>query len=346
MRGVLSILALLAAAVLLLAGCGGGDDGTSTETASESVSRPDSSKPARKLSITLDGYSGPENLGVVMAHWEDYFEEAGLDVTLYSPVEPSRPVLYTSDETVDVGISREPELVLAQSKGTPVVAIGTLIAEPTAAMIWLGKSKIEDVADLKGKTIGTAGLPIQEELLKSVLADAGLSISDVKLKTPGYNLVPALAGGRVDAIFGASWNLEGIQLEEMGLDPVVTKVQELGIPPYDEYVVIARRDRLKKEPQLFRDFMAAVARGTATAIEDPDLAAETLREDAETDYRVSLKARDAQVEATLPLLSESGEMDPGQAERLVAWMRSEGMIQKKIPVSSLLTDEFLPPSGE
>lgn len=345
MRGASLILALIAAAVLL-AGCGGGGDGSTTGTASETVAQSKPKKPLREMSITLDGYSGPENLGVLMASWEPYFDEQGLDVTTYSPGSPDRPVLYTENGTVDVGISREPELILAQSKGIPVVAIGTLIAEPTASMIWLEKSQIKDIADLKGKTIGTAGLPVQEELLKSVLASAGLSLDDVKLKNSGYNMVPALAKGKVDAIFGANWNLEGIQLEEMGLDPVITKVQDLGIPDYDEYVVIARRDSLKKKPKLFRGFMAAVARGTATSIEDPDLAFEAVDEDVESDYRVTPQVRKPQVEATLPLLSESGEMDPAQAEALVSWMHREGMIKKKIPVSALFTNEFLPQSGE
>jgi putative hydroxymethylpyrimidine transport system substrate-binding protein len=336
----------LVAATILLAGCGGGGDGSSTGTASETVTQSKPKKPLREMSVTLDGYSGPENLGSLRADWEDYFDEVGLSMTVYSPNEPSRPVEYTAGGNVDVGITREPELVLAQSKGVPVVAIGSLIAEPTASMIWLGKSQIKEVSDLKGKTIGTAGLPIQEELLKSVLAGAGLSLNDVKLKNSGYNMVPALAKGKVDAIFGASWNLEGIQLEELGLDPVVTKVQDLGIPDYDEYVVIARRDRLKKEPQLFRDFMAAVARGTETSIEDPDLAFEAVNEDVESDYRVTPKVRKPQVEATLPLLSESGEMDPAQAEALVDWMQGEGMIKKKIPVSALLTNEFLPRSSD
>ncbi len=345
MRGVLSILAL-AAIVFLLPGCGDGGDDTSTTTAAGAASQASPKKPPRKLSITLDGYSGPENLGILMADWEDYFDEVGLDPTVYSPNEPNRTVEYTVNGTVEVGITRQPELVLAQSKGVPVVAIGALIAEPTASMIWLGKSQIKDVADLKGKMIATAGLPVQKEMLESILAGAGLSLDDVKLKDSGYNMVPALAKGKVDAIFGASWNLEGIQLEEMGLDPVVTKVQDLGIPAYDEYVVIARRDQLKKEPQLFRDFMAAVARGTATSVEDPDIAFEAVDEDVESDYRVTPDVRKVQVEATLPLLSESGEMDPAQAEALVDWMRSEGMIRKKIPVSALFTDEFLPQAGE
>lgn len=314
----------------------------SSETASQTKPK----GPLREMSITLDGYSGPENLGVLMAKWEKYFDEVGINLTTYAPNEPSRPVRYTAEETVDIGISREPELVLAQSEGIPVVAIGSLVSEPTAAMIWLGKSQINGIADLKGKTIGTAGMPMQEELLKGVLADAGLSPADVTLKDVGYNMVPTLFKGKVDAIFGASWNLEGAQLETLGADPVITRVEDLGIPPYEELLVIAREDRVKKEPQLFRDFMAAVTRGTATSVEDPDLAFEVVNENVESDFRVAPKAREAQVEATLPLLSESGEMDPAQAKRLVDWMYSEGMVKKKPPVSSLLTNKYLPQSGQ
>jgi len=344
MKGLLWVSALVVA-IVVLAGCGG-SDGESTVAGPRSVPQTKPKKPLRKMSITLDGYAGPENVGVLTARWEKYFDEDGIELTTYSPTEPSRAVRYTADGTVDVGISREPELVMAQSQGIPLVAIGSLVSEPTAAMIWLGKSKIKGIADLKGKTIGFAGLPMQGELLRSVLAQAGLSLSDVKLKDVGYNAVPTLVKGKVDAIFGAGWNLEGTQLEALGAEPVITRVQDLGIPPYEEFLVVARRDRLKKEPELFSDFMAAVSRGTATAIENPDLAFEVVNEDVESDFRVSPKAREAQVEATLPLLSESGEMDPAQAKRLVDWMHSEGMIKKKPSPSSLLTNRYLPQSGE
>lgn len=328
-------MAALAVAVLG-AGCGGGEDGAAT-----SPSTVAKQKPLRELSVTLNGYAGPENLGILTAGWEKCFRDAGLDVSVYSPARPNRPVEYTAGGNVDIGISREPEVAIAQSEGIPVVAIGSLVAEPTTALIWLKNSGIEDISDLKGKTIATAGLPFEEEFLDSVLRGAGVSPSEVKLENAGYGLVPALAKGRADAVFGASWNLEGIQLETLGLDPVVTRVEDLGIPAYDELVVIVRRDRLAKEPQLFRDFMAAVARGTATAIEAPPLAFEVVDENVEADYRVKPPTREAQIEATLPLLSEDGYMDPEQAKRLVDWMYGEGMIKRKPSVSSLLTNDYL-----
>lgn len=324
------------AAAVLFAGCGGGDE---ADTFAGTVAE---QQPLRKLAVTLDGYSGPENVGILMADWEDYFRDAGLKMEVLSPARPNRPVEYTAEGIADIGISREPEVAIAQSEGVPIVAIGSLVDEPTAAMVWLGDSGIKDVSDLKGKTVATAGLAFEEEFLGSALRGAGLSLSDVKVENVGYGLVPSLLKGRADATFGGGWNLEGVQLEERGLDPTVTRVQDLGVPSYDEFVVIARRDRLAKDPQLFRDFMAAVVRGTAKAIEDPDLAFEVVNEDFEGDIRVTPEEREAQVEATLPLLSESGEIDSGQASRLIDWMRSEGMIGKKVSASSLFTNDYLP----
>ena len=100
MRGVKSILALVAA-VLLLAGCGSGSDDTSATTAAETAPQTKPKKPPKEMSVTLDGYSGPENLGILMADWEDYFEEAGLEMTVYSPNEPNRVVEYTAGGSVD-----------------------------------------------------------------------------------------------------------------------------------------------------------------------------------------------------------------------------------------------------
>jgi ABC-type nitrate/sulfonate/bicarbonate transport system substrate-binding protein len=332
-------LVLLAAAVLL-AGCGGGDDDATTEAA---PTKPKG--PLRELGITLNGYSGAENLGILMADWEDYFREVGLKVTVYSPNSPDRPVEYTADGSVDLGVSHAPEVVLAQSKGAPIVAIGSLVAQPTAAMIWLKKSGIQGIADLKEKTVATEGLSFQQDFLASVLADAGLSLADVKVENAGYDLVTSLTKGRADAIFGGTWNVAGAQLEALGQDPVITRVEDLGIPPYDELVAIVRRDRLAKDPQLFRDFWTAVARGTTAATADPNLAFEAADEDVEADYRVSSMARKAQVEATLPLLSESGEMDAEQAGALVEWMLEEKMIKRSLPVSKLFLDEYLPQPG-
>jgi putative hydroxymethylpyrimidine transport system substrate-binding protein len=287
--------------------------------------------------MTLDGYPGPENVGILLAKERGYFDDVGLDVSYFSPAGPLRPVRYVANGETDVSISHQPQIALAQEKGAPVVAFGSLIPQPTAAMIWLAKSKISGIADLKGKTIGIPGLSFQRDFLGSVLAEAGLSLTDVKVKTVEYDLVPSLVSGDVDAIFGGSANLEGSQLQARGMKPIIIPVRDLGIPPYEELVLIARPDRLAKDPQSIRDFISAMIRGNAAAIEDPN-AAKALLETYLNQRTVKVG-----VEATLPLLSATGRMSPGKAAPLVDWMFEEGMIKRKLPASALLTNNYVEP---
>jgi putative hydroxymethylpyrimidine transport system substrate-binding protein len=325
------LIPLLVAAIALLAGCGGGADAETSGEAPEQI---------QKFDVTLDGYPNPENVGITMANARGYFYEAGLEILVHTPVDPLRPIGYALNGSADVSIASQPQVVLEQEKGVPIVAIGSVLPEPTAAMIWLKDSKIEDVADLKGKTIAIPGLDFQRSLLEPILAQAGLTLEDVKVETVGYELVPALTSGRADAIFGGSWDVEGIELEDMGLEPVITRVQDLGIPAYEELVFVARRSRLAKDPESIRDFLSAVARGTEEAIDDPEDAADVVL--GRNEYRSTFEATEAGLGATLPLLSTSGEMSIETAEGLIDWMHEEGLIQQQPPASDLLTDDYLP----
>ena len=327
-------------AAVLLAGCGGGPE-TRPEPAAGSA--PESPQDLQEVWVSLDGRAGAENVGILMAQELGYFEEVGLSVAVGSPLEPRRSIRYVVDQTDDLGVAQMPQVVLAKGEGKPVVAVGSLLPQPTAAMIWLRSSKIRGLADLKGKTVAFPGVPFQEGFLRILLARAGLSPGDVKIEDVGYDLVPALVSGRADAIFGASGNLEGARLESRGLEPVVTPVRRLGIPAYDELVVVARTRRAARSPQLVRDFMSALARGNAAAAADPEAAVRAIETNFESDRSQSRKAIEAQVEATLPLLSGGGYVSPGRVGRLVAWMRRQGLIQRKPVGSELFTNRYLPP---
>jgi putative hydroxymethylpyrimidine transport system substrate-binding protein len=331
-----SVGCLVLLAAVALVGCGGGS--SSGTTSGGPPPEP------REVWVSLNNFEGPEHAGLMMAEANGYFADQGLEVRLGSPSSPSRPIRYVLSGTSDMGVSHLPQVAISQENEKPIVAVGSLISQPTAAMIWLRGAGIDRISDLKGRTVAIPGLPFQKELLQSVLEGAGLKLADVKLKLVSYSLVPVLVSGRADAIFGGSDNVEGAELRARGLEPVVTRAQNLGIPPYDELVVFAPNDRVAKEPQLIRDFMAAVNRGTAAAIRDPQRAVEVVENGVEPNPDSTRKGMRLGVEATLPLLSESGYMDPDQAQGLVDWMYREGLILRKPSVSELLTNEFLPQS--
>jgi len=295
MKSFRGLLALLGLAAALLVGCGGGTD---TEAG------PSVPEPLGELRITLDGRPGAENVSILTADERGYFEDAGLFVEISSPISPRRPTQYVAEGAIELGISHQPQVELAQAKGVPVVAVAPVIgAPPPAAMIWLPKSQIEGIPDLKGKTIAIPGLEFQEKMLEAVLARGGLTLDDVHLESVGYELIPALTSGRADAIFGGTTNVEGAALRARGLSPVVTPVERLGIPDYDELVLIARPSFLSKHRDELRGFVAAMNRGTEAVRENPRAAVRLILDQGlQWNPHPNRREVEAEVKATLPLL--------------------------------------------
>jgi len=300
---------------------------------------------AEPLSLTLDFYPNPDHAGIYMARKLGYFEEAGLDVTIQTPGDPAAPVKLLAAGKTDLAISYEPEVLLARDQGLDVVSVAALANTPLTSMIWLKKSGIGGVAGLRGKTIATAGIPYQDAYLKTILARAKLTPSDVKAVNVGYGLLPALVGGQAQAMLGGFRNVEGVDLRLRGKDPVVTPVDELGVPTYDELVIAARGRRLEEDPEPIRLFLAALARGTAAAVADPAATTKVL---LAANPDLDPKLTRAEVGATLPLLDPPrnghpyGYMSAAAWRAFAGWMRDNGLVGSLIAPAEALTDAYLP----
>jgi putative hydroxymethylpyrimidine transport system substrate-binding protein len=354
---ICSLLAVMLA-VALLAGCGEGSEAETSEAAgfkpreaanvkplvsaeackeasTKAGSRPQGS--LRSVWVAMDGWDSAETVGLVMAEDRGYFAEAGLAVVALSPSGPAAAIPFVLGGSDEIGVVHAPQVVLAKERGAPIVIIGSMVPESTAAMIWLEDSGIEGIADLEGKTIAIPGPSFQMVFLKRVLAEEGLTLDDVEVKRVGNALVPALIDGDADAIFGGSGNLEGVDLEARGFEPVVTPVRDLGFPAYDELVLVARADRAAARPELMCGFVKAVAGGAAATADDPVGAVDALKTSGESNPEISRSSTRAQLYETTPLLSQRGYVSPEQIERLVDWMYDEEMIKRRLPLAALLT---------
>jgi putative hydroxymethylpyrimidine transport system substrate-binding protein len=294
---------------------------------------------AQSFSLTLDFYPNPDHAGIYMAQKLGYFEDAGLDVSIATPSDPAAPIKQVAAGRTDLAISYEPEVMLAKEQGLDVVAIGALVDRPLTSMIWLKKSGIRGIAGLRGKTIATAGIPYQDAYLKTILARANLSPDDVKTVNVGFGLLPAIIGGRADAMLGGFSNVEGVDLRMRGMDPVVTPVDKLGVPAYDELVLVAQRDRLEEDSEPYRLFLAALARGTAAAVKSPGATTNAL---LEANNDLDPKLTRAEVEATLPALSGNERMNTPQWGEFIAWMHENGLISSQPPPAQVMTNDYVP----
>lgn len=221
-----------------------------------------------KFTVLLDWMVNPDHAALVIAKEKGYFRDAGLDVDLVAPADPNDPPRLLAAGKTDVALSYEPELHVQVDQGLPVVRVGTLIATPLNILLALEDGPIKSVADLKGHKIGYSVGGFEDMLISTMLASGGLKMSDVTLINVNFSLLPSLYAKQVDAVIGAYRNVELVQT---GIDKHPGKAfypEDFGVPPYDELVIEARKDKLD-DPRL-RKFLNALERGTLYVLNHPD----------------------------------------------------------------------------
>jgi len=299
------------------------------------------------IAVALDWYANPDHAGFLVARDEGLFDDAGLDVDLQEPTDPSLPLKLVAAGEVDLAISYQPEVLLAREKGSDVVAVASLVGRPLTSMIWLPKSKIKSIKDLKGKTVSTAGIPYQKAYLETILERAGVRPETVKTVGVGQGLVPSIVGGRADATLGPFWNIEGVTLKVEGRKPTIEPVDRLGVPAYDELVLVANRKSLAEDPTDVCLFISALARGTERAVARPDLATASVI-DANPALGRDRKTTRAQVRTTLPLLAGKGGSRPFgymssvEWQRFTNWAYENGVLSQSQRAVAALSNDYLP----
>jgi putative hydroxymethylpyrimidine transport system substrate-binding protein len=295
--------------------------------------------------LALDFYVNPDHAGVFTAIDNGYFERAGLAVSPRVPSDPSAPIKEVAAGRADLAISYQPEVLLAHEQGLDVQAVGAIVDQPLTSLISLPAGGVASPADLRGKTVATAGIPYQSDYLETILGGANLSLGDVNEVNVGLNLLPALLGGRAQAILGGFINVEGVDLAQRGENPIVVPVDQLGVPSYDELVLVAQRSRVEDDPDAIRVFISALANGTRDAIANPEAATQSI---LAAGQGLDPKLTRAEIDATLPLLAPApgqpfGQMDGEKWDLFASWMADHGLISEVPEADEVLTNELLPP---
>jgi putative hydroxymethylpyrimidine transport system substrate-binding protein len=331
MRRLTLMFACLVAA-LLVAGCGEREEklGPSGE---------------RKLELMLDWVPNPDHAGIYSADGRGFFKNVGLSVSIRRPADPSAPIKQVAAGRVDLAISYEPEVLRARDQGQKVVAVGALIPTPLTSVISLPPKDVPNAAALKGKTVGTAGIDYQDAFLDAMLKRASIDPADVKRRNVGFDLNKSLLTGKVDATLGGFKNVEVVELELKKKNPTDFTVDEAGIPPYNELVIVTSETTLSEKRDEIRSFLGALARGTRLAQRDPGVAAGYLaRANRELDPKLLLEGT-KRTPFQPPAGKPFGYQDPAQWKRFAEFMKTSGILKNDPKPGEAFTNELLPGQG-
>ena len=327
----LSLLAVLL--LVALAGCGG---------TSENVG---SSDGLERVTLALDWYPNVDHVGIYAAQAEGYFEDAGLEVEIQPPSDPTAVLQLVAAGQSEFGISYENEMTNAAAREVPVRSVMAIMQEPLNSIISLKEAGITVPEDLAGKTVGYAGQSFGVAVLDTALREVGEDPSSVEKVNVGLDLRPALTSERVDAVVDAYWNIEAVELAQEGFETNAIRLPEVGVPNYNELVVTTSESYAEENPDIVRHFVGALVEGHRYALENPEAARDALlAANEELDPEVAEET----VGLTVPLFEAEriGYQDPEEWRDYVDWAFENGVLPGPIEVDAVMTNEFLSESQE
>jgi putative hydroxymethylpyrimidine transport system substrate-binding protein len=292
--------ALLAATLLALGAAGCGGDGAEPGAPSGAT-------------LVLDFTPNAAHSGIYLAQRQGLYRAEGLDLTVRAPGESTDAPKLLETGRADFAILDIHDLGLARERGLDVVGALPIVHTPLAAVMARGDSDVRRPRDLAGRTVGVTGLPSDEAVVDSVVAADGGDPEQVGRLTIGFDAVPALAAGRVDAVT-AFWNAEGVALRRRNIPLRIFKVDRFGAPRYPELVLATARSTIEERGELVEAMVAATNRGYRRAQQEP---AEALAALTGSSPGLDRSEQAAQLRVLLPALRPA----PFERDVIRAWAR-------------------------
>ena len=325
----IAVLAVLLAATLTLAGCGGSDGSAGTTGSAISAKRCDQNKAAGTVTYMTGYYwqASASILEVIAADRLGYFKDLCLDVKLQpGSGDVSQNTKLLASGRVQVGGLSQQDTMTANANGLRITGISSY--SDAGLDILMTMPSVTDLAQLKGMTLGQKGwVPVG---VSAMLDKAGLKKGDVKEVKVGYDPT-ILPRGQVDALVGFISN-EPLQLEAAGTPVKVWEPKDFGVPG-SLGSFAANPDFLKQHPTAAQDFLRAVFKAYQLCAA-PAHVAECIgyqhdKAGAESDptHETAVWKKETSVVAGSPLPGKFGSIDKDNIAKLAGVVTQYGGVQ-------------------
>ncbi|MFH0784141.1 MAG: ABC transporter substrate-binding protein [Pseudomonadota bacterium] len=231
-----------------------------------------------KVTYRLKWLRNVSVIGALYAETHHLFDQAGLAVDIKAGG-PERDALRELElGYADFGEASADQVLRACAKGSPVAVIAQLFqVNPLQWMYRPTDVRIDKPLDLKGKIIGVTFGGNDETIMTTLLAEAGISSSDVSLSSVRYDYTPFYR--HQVQLWPVYRNAQGpiisAQLAKAGEQTAFFNPAEFGVKFVANSVVTASRT-LREKPELVKRFLSALLAGWQQAL-DPENQEEAIK---------------------------------------------------------------------
>ena len=279
--------------------------------------------------LVLDFQPNAVHAGLYAAEARGYFKEEGLDLAIREPSSSADGAKLLETGRAEFAILDINDFGIARERGLDIVAIAAIVQRPLASVIAADRDEIRTPADLSGRTVGVTGVPSDDAVLDTVLAAGGLAPDAVDRQTIGFQSVPLIAAGTVDAAT-AFWNAEGVDLAREGIPIREFRVDEFGAPQYPELIVATASETGNEGVAC--DFTRGLERGYNALSEDPEAALDDLLHGVTT---LEPESQRAQLDAlTAAKAFASSRLSQSATDAWIEWASAHSIIAQPEPLAA------------
>jgi putative hydroxymethylpyrimidine transport system substrate-binding protein len=286
---------------------------------------------------------------------QKFFEAENLQVSFISPATPADGVKLVASGGAQVATAHSTEVLIARSRGLPVVSIASNHQYGTAGIMVPADAGVTTLNQLEGKTLGVTGIPFNKVMLEYTLQRAGVDLSKVNIVTVGFTPIPLLLSKRIDGLGDAiTWSepaMYNTQISKPAGDKSTYKYfafYENGVPRYYTFGIVADERAVAKDPELYRRYLRAWKKGLEWTVKNQKAAIDGLRKhhpeinEAESVANLSEIVRISESPETQK--GGLGWQDPAVWAKQEEFMREHKQIDAKVDVSKAVRNDLLPKS--
>jgi NitT/TauT family transport system substrate-binding protein len=278
--------------------------------------------------------------GFYVAKEKGYYDAAGLDVSI-QPGGPDFPAIQmVAGGGEQFGVTGADQILIARSKGVPVVAIAVIYRENPFVLFALKKSGLTKASQFAGKNIGLKIGGSEELIYRAVLARAGVDKKSLHETPVKFDLTPLLTG-QVDVWPGYLIN-EVIAAQEKGFEVSIIRPADYGVAMYADTLFTTER-MLKEKPDVVRKFVAATVQGWSDALADAEGAARTtVKFGNKLEFAHELAMMKASIALVRPDRAPIGSSKAAEWEGLQKMLIDAEFQKTKVDVNTAFTNAELP----
>jgi len=297
----------------------------------------------KPMKLTLNFLAGGPQAGFMYAKKLGYYKDAGIDLTIEEGKGSATTAQLVATGQTDVAFADAPAAMQIRSKGAPVKILTPILQTNGFAIISIEGSGINTPKDLLGKRLAVQPGTAQTTLLDAILAEN--KIDKTKLDIVNIDpaaLVGALLEKKVDAILAGA-DFQSVQIRDRGFKVKDILYRDVGVPTVG-LSIIARDERLKSDPDLYRKFVAASLKGWDEARKNPDDAAAAVIEQFPSVTKDQI-AKQLKVDLELvcsPGATALGRVPDKNWQITFDLMTTYLQLPKDKPITDYYTNEFQP----